>query len=418
MMIGAGALAGAGLVLWGAGKLGAAAIRAIEEDADRESRAWEADREREIREIARQIEAIRRPAADGAADAAAGLEEVFARARESALALTPPAGARSSPEAAAFGPDSPEDRASASAARLGALLELLEGIDRGEARRLRGLAEGLPAGNPLRPDRAAALELEFKLALGAASKAPAADPAVLAEDLWRRGELAKAARALEDSLDAPGTELASELRLAAAGAAAVREEAFSRLMGRYSQRLRRESLKASLASVPGLGAAALANGEELNRILVAETVSAALREKGYAMYGPDGSRMDAPSGRTYLDAGLGAGYFVMIDPNGTGGATLRIVRAVEDDRELEAASGYQRAKDREASEKWCAGIEDMKRLVEGCGMVSGLSVTKGPEEGIACLVNPALARLSAASGEGKRGKASVGTAMASPPNEG
>jgi hypothetical protein len=256
-------------------------------------------------------------------------------------------------------------------------------MDPWESEKLSPLLEGLTADTPF-PERLNLLRRQLRTLYGQLRER------VVLTTLFR--EKLEELYALVQAAQVPGKDFAGE-------AAGLARRCETLCGGKYIDR------SPFMALYEDICRFAFSRGEEIADALFAQKVGDVMDELGYELL-TDAPEEEAeatdeivptliPDRVQYLESPY-EGYRVMIRTGERGEVSVRLVRAVADEKEKEATSEYQRRKDVETGQKWCHDVDGfLDRMREG-GLPLDVTLRREPEESeVLVVVDRNLARRGA-----------------------
>jgi len=263
------------------------------------------------------------------------------------------------------------------------LMELyarLEFLDQPEAGKIFPLVRDIDSDLPGRID---AVAIQLKLLISRAVEN-------LAKDIWYRHELAAMIEAMREN-GASGA-LADELKLRMDAHQHIDKFIFEDLI-KFCHESQYKRTLAELSPLLSAGEAVGLEGLEIKLTpeLFTAAVMGLLKEKGYELYDENGQNISDTAMRGFAGLDLGPDYQAMLKVSSEGLVSLRLVRMVADEKELWTATEYQKQKDHEAAQKWCAYCQDLKNWLDSLGLLENFQIKRDEKEELLVMVNRNLA---------------------------
>jgi hypothetical protein len=130
-----------------------------------------------------------------------------------------------------------------------------------------------------------------------------------------------------------------------------------------------------------------------------------LKNKNYEMFDDNGKQIKDFHKKAFAEIDLGPEYFAQIKTADDGQVSLRIVRVVAEESEIEDIDENQRRKDREATKQFCSFCKKLHQELGEDGILNDLHEDRDEDEDILVIVNKELAlegvKKSSESREGK-----------------
>jgi hypothetical protein len=218
----------------------------------------------------------------------------------------------------------------------------------------------------------------------------AASEDAITNDRWHREELSEIKKNLSESNN---TELSGEIDEVLKAKDLIDKKTFERLLNRYEEFLFPSNPYDE--QDPNIDEEEAINAEDDGDMdFLSSVLIDMLRIKGCDIYDENGQKIQNVDKKVFAKLDLGPEYFVMIKTFEDENVSFRIVRVVEDEKELDVVTDNQRLRDREAVKKFCSFCSKINSELNENDIGVDLREDRDENEEILVIVNPELAKRS------------------------
>jgi hypothetical protein len=254
-------------------------------------------------------------------------------------------------------------------------------LDQSEAQRLSHLLNDLDLTTPNRID---AVAFQLKISISRATS-------FFAKDIWRKKELGAMRSYIFENDE--HNEIISEYDLALNSKAPIEDSLYERLVKKYEEYYvaKQEALLRNEPKETEETKELFKQKFKITDDIYSSVLVESLKDQGYKFYDENGQVLDKISKSAYAGLDMDPEYKVMIKIH-EGKTSLRLVRVVEHEKDLEIITDYQRLKDVEAAKKWCKFIKGINDEIRRMGIETEYDIVSDENEQLLVLVNKKLSK--------------------------